>query len=190
MDRFLDEQENFALQSHSIVSPTYGSLQPYTRQQSHGAYSIIQYHHFSSPQHQSLMSNQLKTDSLIDNINGGSVTTGPSGRGNGLESPNCRSSSGIINDESVISACELGLNGGRSSDLNRGENNSLIINGINFESNVQNETSNISTSKLNPSPSSSDFYLSNNLSNETEFKAHPLPNTIITSVASTNNAHL
>lgn len=202
MDRFLDEQENFALQSHSLVSPTYSSLQPYTRQQSHGAYSIIQYNHLSSPQHQSLMSSPLKTDTLNENINGGPLTVVTGGRsgssgssvgggsGGGLEPLNYRSASGTVANDETLTSSRYGLNGGRSGELSRGENNSFIINGINPENSVQNETSNISTSKVNSSSSSSDFYSSNNLSNETDFGAHSLPTTIITSVASTNNAHL
>ncbi|XP_015785567.1 mesoderm induction early response protein 1-like [Tetranychus urticae] len=42
MDRFIDEQENLALQAHSM------STSNYTRQQSHGSYSIIHYNYNTS----------------------------------------------------------------------------------------------------------------------------------------------
>ncbi|RWS24548.1 mesoderm induction early response protein 1-like protein [Leptotrombidium deliense] len=64
MDRFLDEQENLALQAHSLSSSSY-NLQPTTRQTVHASYSIMpssSYHHLSSS------GSALRPDSVMESL--------------------------------------------------------------------------------------------------------------------------
>ncbi|RWS04009.1 mesoderm induction early response protein 1-like protein [Dinothrombium tinctorium] len=117
MDRFLDEQENLALQAHSLSSSSY-NLQPTTRQQVHASYSLIpSSYHLSSPQHPST-GNTLRPDSMMESLavlentlcdSGGSeVSSGGGGHisiaplVNGLKNDNtqCCSSSGSGNNPS------------------------------------------------------------------------------------------